>query len=98
NNLEGVDLKQLEGRIPVELTYHKRLNPDSPMLAVLAPIKDRYQYEETVDPKEAKTVWVRRLMNRCRADWDGILESWMKPKWMSRSKVGAENKKRFPRM
>nr|GEY76351.1 retrovirus-related Pol polyprotein LINE-1 [Tanacetum cinerariifolium] len=88
---------------------------------------DRYQYEETVDPKEARKVWVRRAMERCRgtwarvrikrekksgsknkadwknfrpefvnvaADWDGILESWMKEEWVRRSKVGAENRKR----
>nr|GEY67503.1 GRAS protein [Tanacetum cinerariifolium] len=29
-------------------------------------------------------------------DWDGILESWMKPKWMRRSKVGDENRKKVP--
>ncbi|GKC49802.1 hypothetical protein Tco_1072547 [Tanacetum coccineum] len=27
---------------------------------------DRDQYEETVDPKEARKVWVRRAMERCR--------------------------------
>ncbi|GJR21719.1 hypothetical protein Tco_0970246 [Tanacetum coccineum] len=87
---------------------------------------DRYQYEEIMDPKEARKVWVRRAMERCRgtwamvrikceknsrssnkadwmnfrpefvnvaADWDVILESWMKLEWMRRSKVGAENRK-----
>nr|GEV61285.1 hypothetical protein [Tanacetum cinerariifolium] len=51
---------------------------------------------EIVNPKEAKKVWVRRLMERCRADWDGILESWMKPKWMRRSRVGVEKRKKVP--
>ncbi|GJV82615.1 GRAS protein [Tanacetum coccineum] len=90
---------------------------------------DRYQYEETVDPKEARKVWVRRAMERCRgtwamvrikcekksgssnkvdwmnfclefvnvaANWDVILESWMKLEWMKRSKVVAENRKSVP--
>nr|GEU76085.1 GRAS protein [Tanacetum cinerariifolium] len=30
---------------------------------------DRYQYEEIVDPKEARKVWVRRAMERCRGTW-----------------------------
>ncbi|GJW66151.1 hypothetical protein Tco_0118035 [Tanacetum coccineum] len=30
---------------------------------------DRYQYEETMDPKEARKVWVRRAMERCRGTW-----------------------------
>nr|GFD13466.1 hypothetical protein [Tanacetum cinerariifolium] len=27
--------------------------------------KDRFQYEETIDPKEARKVWVRRSTERC---------------------------------
>nr|GFC63924.1 hypothetical protein [Tanacetum cinerariifolium] len=54
---------------------------------------DRYQYEETIDPKEARKVWVRRSTERCLVnvefDWDGILESWMKVQCVRRSKVGA---------
>ena len=82
-----------------------------------------------MDPKEARKVWVRRSMERCRgtwamvrkkcekdsgssnkadwrnfrpefvnvaADWDCIIESWMKLEWMRRSKVGAENRKKVP--
>ncbi|GJU10946.1 hypothetical protein Tco_1133342 [Tanacetum coccineum] len=88
---------------------------------------DRYQYEATVDLKEARKVWVTRSMERCRgtwaivrkkcesksqsnnpanwknfrpefvnieADWDGILDSWMKEEWQRRSRAGAENKKK----
>ncbi|GKD78807.1 hypothetical protein Tco_1341428, partial [Tanacetum coccineum] len=33
------------------------------------PSKDRYQYEATVDLKEARKVWVTRSMERCRGTW-----------------------------
>ncbi|GJR88212.1 hypothetical protein Tco_0212223 [Tanacetum coccineum] len=68
---------------------------------------DRYQYEETVDPKDArkdsgsknKADWTnfRPDIVNVVADWDCIIESWIKEEWMRQSKVGAENRKKVPR-
>ncbi|GKD20248.1 hypothetical protein Tco_1221951 [Tanacetum coccineum] len=54
---------------------------------------DRYQYEETVDPKDARKMNFRLEFVNAVADWDCIIESWIKEEWMKQSKVGAENRK-----
>ncbi|GJZ38262.1 hypothetical protein Tco_0584453 [Tanacetum coccineum] len=113
NDLEGVELKQPEGMYPETCapisitkdfkahfcgtqTQWSLLDDDFVDLLHLCYL-DRYQYEETVDLKEARKVWVRRSMVRCRGTWAmvtknyGILESWMR-----RSMLVAEIRKKVP--
>ncbi|GJZ47076.1 hypothetical protein Tco_0600908 [Tanacetum coccineum] len=64
--------------------------------------KNRYQYENNVDPETARHVWEERAKIRFRVvneeDWDGILASWMTEKWKKRSATGVQTEKKFQGM